>query len=145
MHYYRFPPARDFYYTVRKALGRERHNRDLSHICTACRTTDGDHFFRRDKFLKENGFRPDVAWSFVNHHAAHALAALFHTDWPDALIYTADGIGDDVAYSARTARSGELALLFGGDENLNLPIKVSSVGLPYNFFTEALGFIPNRA
>ena len=50
LHYYRFPVVRDFYYTVRKAIGRERYNRDLSHICTAYRTTDGDRFFRMWKY-----------------------------------------------------------------------------------------------
>jgi carbamoyltransferase len=81
---------------------------------------------------------------FCNHHAAHGFAAYFFSDFDDALIYTCDGFGDDVAYSARTGRRGEVALVFGGDENLNLPMKVNSVGLLYNLFTEALGFIPNR-
>jgi carbamoyltransferase len=141
LHYYRFPPVRDFYYTARKALGRERYNRDLSHICTAYRTTDGDRFFRTDKFLKENAFRPDVKWFFANHHAAHALAALFHTDWQDALIYTADGIGDNISYSVRTLRNGKLDLHYGDDSQLaNRRATHSSLATAYGFATMACGF-----
>ncbi len=70
--------------------------------------------------------------------------AYFFSGFDDALAYTADGFGDDVAYSARAIRQGDAALVFGGDEYLNLPMRVNSVGLLYNDFTEALGFIPNR-
>jgi len=38
------------------------------------------------------------------------LSALFHTDWNDALIYTADGIGDNISYSVRTLRDGRIHL-----------------------------------
>jgi carbamoyltransferase len=141
LHYYRFPVARDFYYTICKAFGRERFNRDLSHICTAYRTTDSDRFFRKDKFLQENGFRPDVRWFFANHHAAHALAALFHTDWRNALIYTADGIGDNISYSIRTLRNGKLDLHYGDDALLAKWRQThSSLATAYGFATMACGF-----
>jgi carbamoyltransferase len=104
---------------------------------TALRVFDVPRFRRRHGFEK-------AALYFCNHHAAHGFPAYFFSDFDDALIYTADGFGDDVAYSARTGRHGDVALVFGGDENLNLPMKVNSVGLLYNFFTEALGFIVNR-
>ncbi|HSV23841.1 MAG TPA: carbamoyltransferase C-terminal domain-containing protein [Xanthobacteraceae bacterium] len=99
--------------------------------------------FDAPSFRERHGFRR-AALYFCNHHAAHGVPAYFFSEFDDALIYTADGFGDDVAYSARTGRQGDIALVFGGDENLNLPMKVNSVGLLYNFFTEALGFIPNR-
>ena len=43
---------------------------------------------------------------FYNHHAAHGLPAYFFSEFDDALIYTADGIGDNISYSAshRAAR-----------------------------------------
>jgi carbamoyltransferase len=94
-------------------------------------------------FQARHGFTKAMLY-FCNHHAAHGFPAYFFSEFDDALIYTADGFGDDVAYSARTGRHGDVALVFGGDENLNLPMKVNSVGLLYNFFTEALGFIVNR-
>ena len=94
-------------------------------------------------FKARHGFaRADL--HFCNHHAAHAFPAYFFSGFDDALAYTADGFGDDVAYSARAIRQGDAALVFGGDEYLNLPMRVNSVGLLYNDFTEALGFIPNR-
>jgi len=99
--------------------------------------------FDAPSFRARHGFNK-AALYFCNHHAAHAFPAYFFSDFDDALLYTADGFGDDVAYSARTGRRGDVALVFGGDENLNLPMKVNSVGLLYNFFTEALGFIVNR-
>jgi carbamoyltransferase len=106
LHCYRFGAVRDFYYTARKTLGRERINRDLSHICTRSGVSDPYLFFRADRFLAENGFKPDTKLHFANHHGAHAYAALFYTDWLDALIYTADGIGDNISYPfARYAKA----------------------------------------
>src|ERR1044071_1270800 len=34
LRYFRFSPARELYYATRKALGRERTHRDLSHVST---------------------------------------------------------------------------------------------------------------
>jgi len=106
-------------------------------------TKDALLVFDQASFRARHGF-DKAALHFCNHHFAHGLPAYFFSEFDDALIYTADGFGDDVAYSARTGRHGDIALAFGGDENLNLPMKVNSVGLLYNFFTEALGFIVNR-
>lgn len=106
-------------------------------------TKDALQVFDVPAFRLRHGFER-AALYFCNHHEAHGLPAYFFSGFDDALIYTADGFGDDVAYSARTGRHGKLDLLFGGDENLNKPMKVNSVGLLYNFFTEALGFIVNR-
>jgi carbamoyltransferase len=94
-------------------------------------------------FRQRHGFFK-AKFYFANHHHAHGAAAYFFSEFKDALIYTADGFGDDVAYSARAGKAGEMNLVFGGDENLHRPMKVNSIGLLYNQFTEALGFIPNR-
>lgn len=94
-------------------------------------------------FRRRHGF-PKADFYFCNHHFAHGAPAYFFSEFNDALIYTADGFGDDVAYSAYTAKNGTMSLLFGGDENLHIPMRVNSIGLLYNMFTEALGFIPNR-
>ncbi len=106
-------------------------------------TKDALRVFDQPSFRRRHGF-DRAALYFCNHHAAHGIPAYFYCEYDDALIYTADGFGDDVAYSARTGKRGRIDLVFGGDEYLNLPMKVNSVGLLYNFFTEALGFIPNR-
>ncbi len=79
-----------------------------------------------------------------NHHAAHGLPAYFYSEFDDALIYTADGIGDNVSYSARVGRRGGIETVFGGEANLLDRYEANSVGLLYSYFTDALGFIWNR-
>ena len=66
---------------------------------------------------------------FFNHHLAHALPTLFHTDWDDALLYTADGGGDHVQYSMRAFRGGRIETWYGGDEELARPLRIDSLGL----------------
>ena len=141
LHYFRFSPMREFYYKTRKVLGHERLKRDLSHICTRNHTSDASRFFRADRFLAENGFRPETKIFFANHHAAHALAALFHTDWNDALIYTADGIGDNISYSVRALRKDRLDVVFGDDSLLARPRPThDSLATAYGYATRACGF-----
>src|SRR5436853_2582165 len=141
LHYFKFSPLRDFYYGARKALGRERYNRDISHACTAYGTSDAHRLFRADRFLEENAFRPGTPMHFANHHAAHAFAALFHTDWDDALIYTADGIGDNISYSIRTLANGRLDLAYGDDRLLTKRRAThDSLATAYGFATMACGF-----
>ena len=160
LHYFRLSPAREFYYKARKLLGRERRRRDLSdvctrkrtftirrfrgsidrrdlsHICTRNRTSDESRFFRTAQFLATNGFRPETSIFFANHHAAHALAALFYTDWDDALIYTADGIGDNISCSIRTLRNHRLELAFGDDRLLARPRPThNSLATAYGYAT----------
>jgi carbamoyltransferase len=140
LHYFNFPLHREWWYALRKNLGRERLNRDLSHASNrsgvAC-----EQLFRTDRFLALNGFRSDVQLRFVNHHEAHALAALFYTDWDDALVYTADGVGDNVSYSIRTLKDGRLECLFGGDDWLMVPhAPRNSLATAYGHATIAAGF-----
>jgi carbamoyltransferase len=140
LHYFSFPLPRDIYYAVRKHVGRERLNRDLS-LAINRSGTDQDRLFRTDRFLAENGFRSDTELRFVNHHEAHALAALFFTDWDDALVYTADGVGDNVSYSVRALQQGRLDCRFGGDEWLKVRrAPKNSLATAYGIATMAAGF-----
>lgn len=141
LHHFRFSPARDIYYALKKAFGRERVSRDLSHACTAHGTSDARRLFRTSRFLAENAFRPTTRLHFANHHGAHALAALFHTDWEDALVYTADGIGDNISYSIRRLKDGRLDLLFGDDRLLEARRQThDALATAYGFATQACGF-----
>jgi carbamoyltransferase len=141
LHYFRFSPLRELYYAARKSVGHERYNRDLANACTAHGTSDALKLFRTDSFLRENAFRPDTALFFANHHAAHGLAALFHTDWDDALVYTADGVGDNISYSIRTLRDGRLDLHYGDDSLLaKRRATHDSLATAYGFATMACGF-----
>jgi carbamoyltransferase len=106
-------------------------------------TKDALCVFDQDRFRNRYGFAK-AEFYFGNHHAAHGIPAYFFSDFDDALIYTADGFGDDVSYSARIGRKSAIELLFGGDEMLHLKMRVNSVGMLYSSVTRALGFTYNR-
>ncbi len=115
----------------------------MSDLMRKQRTFDAAAIFNADAFRRRYGFhKADVF--FYNHHAAHGLPAYFYSQFADALIYTADGIGDNVSYSVTAARGGTLDVLSGGDAALHRPFRINSVGLLYCYFTDALGFIWNR-
>lgn len=103
-----------------------------------------DDIFNVDKFRCDSGFRDDARVIFYNHHESHALAALFHTDWDDALLVTADAGGDSVNYSHRRFADGVLTTIYGGEECLLSRSPVDSVARAYMATTAALGFVPLR-
>jgi carbamoyltransferase len=103
-----------------------------------------EEVFDAGAFLADLGLRPDARLFFANHHFAHALPSLFFTDWEEALLYTADGSGDQVYYSHNLLRDGTLTNLYGDDRWLGQAHPSGSLGLAYGFVTEALGFRMNR-
>ena len=96
------------------------------------------------KVRRAGGFRDDAQIYFYNHHEAHALAPLFHTEWDEALLVTADAGGDTVNYSHRHFAHGALTTIYGGEECLLTPLPVDSLGHAYMAMTAALGFTPIR-
>ncbi len=128
---------------VRTAIGRSK-PKSMERELVRHGRTDSGNIFHADRFLADFGFRPDCSVTFFNHHLAHALPTLFHTGWENALLYTADGGGDNVQYSHRVFRDGKLDTLYGGDEELLRPMRIDSLGLAYGFVTQALGFRINR-
>lgn len=139
--YFRYPLHREAIYAIRRRLGTDKPLRDLMVHCQLQKTLDIKTIFRTADFLSDNGFRADTPLVFVNHHEAHALPTLFFTDWNDALLYTADGVGDNVSYSIRTFRNGKLECHFGDDRWLlkRGPAR-SSLAWTYGCATEACGF-----
>ena len=128
---------------VRHALGKEKH-KSMERELVRAGHADSDSLFNGQKFLADFGFRATTRLSFFNHHLAHALPTLFHTDWADALLYTSDGGGDNAQYSQRIFRDGELRALYGGDECFSAPMRIDSLGLAYGYATQALGWRINR-
>jgi carbamoyltransferase len=144
VQYLRFELLRDLYYTTRRWMGDERAKRDMLTVAYRSGVGDPQKLFRADRFRDDNAFRPDVRFHFANHHEAHALDALFFTDWPEALIYTADGVGDNVSYSIRTLKNGKLDCHYGGEMLLADSPKRNSLAAAYAHATEACGFRPFR-
>lgn len=128
---------------VRTLLGKEK-MKSMERECVRARRSDSEAMFDRAAFLADHGFRADCDLRFFNHHLAHALPTLFHTDWNEALLYTSDGGGDNVQYSMRVLRDGKLETLYGGDEELSRPLRIDSLGLVYGYATQALGYRINR-
>lgn len=142
--YYRhFPLPRLLENRVRELIGKEKH-KSMERECVRYRRADSAAMFDADAFLRDLGCRPGLPVTFYNHHAAHALATLFHTDWTECLLYTADGGGDNVQYSHRVLKDCRLETLYGGDDGLVAPLRIDSLGLAYGYATQALGFRINR-
>jgi carbamoyltransferase len=124
---------------VRRLLGAENH-KSMERELVRYGRTDAQSVFDTAAFLGDLG----LPVRFFNHHLAHLLPTLFHTDRQDALLYTADGGGDNVQYSYRVLRDGRLATLYGGDGALSEPMRIDSLGLAYGYATQKLGFRINR-
>src|SRR6266545_1445436 len=138
--YLRAPFYKEIDFALRRWRGREPGLREMWRECQRRGTTDTPAIFAADRFLALNGFRPDTKYFFANHHEAHALPALFFTDWQDALVLTADGIGDNVSYSMRSLAGGRLECHFGDDRWLLQKLNANSIGQAYSFATEICGF-----
>ncbi len=143
---FRWHPLRRLRDAVRARLFGKKKKSLLSSQMVKRQTTDISRFFRSDVFLRMHGLPENIPLADYNHHRAHALSALFFTDWENALIYTADGGGDSSFYSAWHYKDGELQKLFGdyGELLSHSAFSAQSVGLVYAAMTEALGFKRNR-
>ncbi len=116
----------------------------MSYMMRKRGTVNAAEVFDADRFRRHYGFR-NAGVFFANHHYAHGIAAYFFSEFDDALVYTADGLGDNVSFSARTADAGSINPLFGGDEEWQVPfVHGRSMGLLYVQFTESLGFAALR-
>ena len=130
-------------YAFHKIIGHEK----LKDMCSQMQQrgeSEPAMLFREEMFRADFGFKEGVQIAYSNHHMAHALSALFYTDWDEALLYTADGCGDNVHYSHRILKNGKLECLFGGENMTLQPRRVDSLGLAYGFTTQALGYRMNR-
>jgi carbamoyltransferase len=128
---------------VRRLTGRAK----MHEISLVLRKNPGNRaadVFNSAALLSDLGLRADTRVFFSNHHFTHALPSLFFTDWDEALLYTADGVGDQVYYSHYLLQDGELSNLYGDDRWLCESDASGSLGLAYGCVTEALGWKINR-
>ncbi len=128
---------------LRRWAGREK-LREMSVVLGKDPRRSALDVFDSAGFVADLGLRPGTRVFFSNHHFSHALPALFFTDWDDALIYTADGAGDQVSYSHNLLRDGALTNLYGDDRWLGRKQAEGSMGFAYGFVTEALGWKMSR-
>ena len=89
----------------------------------------------RKFFRREYGTSPKL--HFVEHHLCHASAAYRTAPFDDALIVTADGVGDDVSVTVSEGRGGKITRL--GE----IPYP-HSFGQFYTACTQVLGFRGGR-
>jgi len=139
-YHLRVPLWRELRYAVERARGTGRDYRDLAILSRRFGSADTLKFFHAERFLRDNAFRADTPIHFANHHEAHALAALFYTDWDEALVYTSDGIGDNVSYSMRSLRDGKLECHWGDDRWLTRHVSEAGLASAYGYATVAAGF-----
>jgi carbamoyltransferase len=138
-YHLRMPLWRELRYTIERARGK-REDRELGILGHRFGITDSRKLFHSERFLKDHSFRPDTRVHFVNHHEAHAMPALFYTDFDDALIYTSDGIGDNVSYSMRSLKNGKLECHWGDDRQMLQTVPESGLASAYGYATVAAGF-----
>jgi carbamoyltransferase len=139
-YHLRVPLWRELRYSLERARGTGRDFRDLAILSRRFGSADTTKFFHTERFLRDSAFRPDTRIHFANHHEAHALAALFYTDWNEALVYTSDGIGDNVSYSMRMLKDGKLECHYGDDRWLTRTLKETGLASAYGYATVACGF-----
>ncbi len=122
--------------------GRDQGLRDVSVALSKAGQTQAQDMLDIPGVLAHYGLPAKTRVHFANHHGSHALPALFFTDWDQALIYTADGAGDNVNYSHRVFKDGQLTCLHGDDRLLTQPYRNDSLAQAYAKITKALGFRP---
>ncbi len=138
-YYTHLPPHRKLEAMARQWLGKIK-PKSMSNELRRYGLTDADKIFDGARFLKDFGFTKAQTLHFYNHHKAHAISSLFFTDWQKALLYTADGSGDNVHYSHYLLENEQLINLYGDDRYLLPEPRVESLGMMYGYFTQALGY-----
>ena len=86
---------------------------------------------------RQAGMRPPGGIHIIDHHQAHAASALLTSGWDQALVVTADGLGDGLCLAVYRGLGGRL-------ERLGAMPFPHSYGLLYATITGLLGFEPFR-
>tara|TARA_R110002110_G_scaffold85816_1_gene223378 strand:- start:129149 stop:130858 length:1710 start_codon:yes stop_codon:yes gene_type:complete len=134
---------RDTNYRLRRLFGKDVF-KEIAGELVRNDTTDPTDIVDVDGLKAFYGLRPDTQVFFANHHLSHALSALFYSAGDNTLVYTADGVGDNVHYSIAHADGQKIENFYGDDRWLFRDRDVNSLGLAYGYVTQALGFRMNR-
>ncbi|HYS58838.1 MAG TPA: carbamoyltransferase N-terminal domain-containing protein, partial [Burkholderiales bacterium] len=100
-----------------------------------------EKLFLRDLLVRElrrfdRDFEPDKALLFSEHHLSHAASAFFPSPFQEAVVLTADGVGEWATTSLAVGRDNELRMM----KEIRFP---HSLGLLYSAFTYYTGFKVN--
>ncbi len=100
-----------------------------------------EKLFLRDLLVRElrrfcRDFEPDKALLFSEHHLSHAASAFFPSPFQEAVVLTADGVGEWATTSLAIGRDNELRMM----KEIRFP---HSLGLLYSAFTYYTGFKVN--
>ena len=100
-----------------------------------------EKLFLRDLLVRElrrfcRDFEPDKALLFSEHHLSHAASAFFPSPFREAVVLTADGVGEWTTTSLAVGRDNELGMM----KEIRFP---HSLGLLYSAFTYYTGFKVN--
>lgn len=106
------PLPRRFGRRLRAMIGRDTPT-DLAAECLRSGRNAAEAMLDTAMLLGDLGLNRHIPVRFFSQHMAHGLLPLFQTDWPEALLFTADAGGDGTAYDARLLRYGRLAGFFG--------------------------------
>ncbi|MEC7490178.1 MAG: carbamoyltransferase C-terminal domain-containing protein [Pseudomonadota bacterium] len=134
---------RNIVYALRRRMGADVH-KDIAGELKRSGQPLADRLVKRETLIRELGLRSDVTVFFANHHFSHALSSLFYTECENALLYTADGCGDNVHYSVRFFDGKQITPFYGDDRWLLRDREINSLGLAYGYATQSLGYKINR-
>ena len=100
-----------------------------------------EKLFLRDLLVRElrrfcRDFEPDKALLFSEHHLSHAASAFFPSPFQEAVVLTADGVGEWATTSLAVGRDNQLKMM----KEIRFP---HSLGLLYSAFTYYTGFKVN--
>ena len=112
--------------------------RGFNSFCKAIPIWLKDKLFQKKMLLKklDQDFKDDNKFYFSEHHLSHAASAFFPSPFKDAIILTADGVGE---WATTTVG-------IGNDNNLEIKKEIHfphSIGLLYSAFTYYIGFKVN--
>ena len=84
----------------------------------------------------DNNYKSDKNIFFSNHHLSHAASAFFPSPFEEAIILTADGVGEWATTTVAIGKNNKLKI----DKEIHFP---HSLGLLYSAFTYYTGFKVN--